>query len=602
METSSLLASSRASALVASGRTPVARARRLALLAAGAIAAFVLVVHHYHRVIPHGAQTTAQLPGGAIGDEESDSTHIVLVVIDDAGHNDLGFTSVDFGDFVTPRMDALAADGVVLSRYYSAPFCSPARASLLTGQHFATQLGMVPNDVGIYYPIGMPLEHATLATLLRDRLGFATHLVGKWNLGHFALEYYPTRRGFDTFYGLLGAGYDNYSSYVEYAGTPYTDLVENEGAVQPPFGVYSTTLFGERAIGVVEEHAAAYGRTGAASTSRGLFLMLAFNAVHGTVSIPDAFGAGDEYAVLGAKLDLLSYARLGANATKARRLFAGAMSIVDRQVGALVDALEGAGCGMAERAIIVVVSDNGGGPAGGGSNYPLRGQKYSLWEGGVRVPALVHSRLLPAAARGSTFRGLFHASDLLPTLLCGALGAHRESLPRASALGVDQWRALTGEAESAGGAAEPRPSLLVSMQYLTRPHLAYDDHILAALVVGDLKVISSAPLCAAPTPTEDFCNCSLSAPAGWLFNLTADPSESADLRLARPRDYAAMRTELERIYAEELPDSICGLMDIHAAQTAYRRNSPVADSLTHWRADPAQNASFPKKPLRDVFF
>ena len=87
------------------------------------------------------------------------------------GYNDAGYQSTDLGAggaSATPHLDALAAAGVQLSSYYSAPFCTPARASLLTGRHFA-ELGMLPNDAGVYYPSALPQAAATLPDLLRSR-------------------------------------------------------------------------------------------------------------------------------------------------------------------------------------------------------------------------------------------------------------------------------------------------------------------------------------------------------------------------------------------------------------------------------------------------
>ena len=99
--------------------------------------------------------------------------HILFVVIDDMGYNDAGYQSTDLGGAgasATPHLDSLAAAGVKLSSYYSAPFCTPARASLLTGRHFA-ELGMLPNDAGVYYPSALPQAAATLPDLLRSRCG-----------------------------------------------------------------------------------------------------------------------------------------------------------------------------------------------------------------------------------------------------------------------------------------------------------------------------------------------------------------------------------------------------------------------------------------------
>ena len=162
---------------------------------------------------------------------------------------------------------------------------------------------------------------------------------------------------------------------------------------------------------MVEEH----------NTNKPLFLYVAWNAVHNDLSVPEAFLASDIYSDITAGI------------TDAQRLLlAGAVYIVDEHTKKVVDALKNKG--MYERSIIVVTSDNGGNPSTGGNNFPLKGTKKSLFEGGLRVPAFVHSPLLNQNVRGTTYDDLFHVTDWLPTLV---LGASKLCAPSSSSGGSD---------------------------------------------------------------------------------------------------------------------------------------------------------------------
>ena len=148
---------------------------------------------------------------------------------------DIGYQSSDLAD-VTPNMNRLASEGVTIDWYYSATTCTPARAALHTGVHWARS-GMWWGDVASDTPFALGVRTPTLAERLR-RHGYRTHLVGKWDVGHSNASYWPTNRGFDSFYGLFGAEYGNYTTHESYRDRYYTvyDLVQVDAALAPVVG------------------------------------------------------------------------------------------------------------------------------------------------------------------------------------------------------------------------------------------------------------------------------------------------------------------------------------------------------------------------------
>ena len=179
-------------------------------------------------------------------------------------------------------------------------------------------------------------------------------------------------------------------------------------------GKYSTTIFSEEAVKVVQEH----------DTSKPLFLYLAYQAVHAPADCPSSYV--DKYAHL--------------IADKKRRVFAGMLSAMDEGIGNVTAALKAKG--MLENTLIVFTADNGGptttGDGVGSRNWPLRGGKHSIWEGGVRATSFVSGPPLKIKAPYK-FEHLMHAVDWFPTL--SHVGGYNTSgtLPLD---GVSQWEAL----------------------------------------------------------------------------------------------------------------------------------------------------------------
>ncbi|XP_033334236.2 arylsulfatase B [Megalopta genalis] len=336
------------------------------------------------------------IAGNRVADA-ADRPHIVFILADDLGWNDVGFHGS--GQIPTPNIDALAYSGVILDRYYVSPICTPSRSAIMTGKH-PIHTGMQHGVLKCAEPRGLPLREKLLPQYLKG-LGYSTHIVGKWHLGFYTKEFTPTYRGFDSHLGFWSGHQDYYDhSAVE---TPYWGLDMRRG-MDPAWdlhGHYSTDVFTTEAEQLINAH----------NTSRPMFLYLAHAAVH----------SGNPYNPLPAPdQDVAKFYEI---TNFSRRRFAGMLTKLDDSVGRVVDALRAKG--MLQDTIIVFSTDNGGAPAGfnlnAASNWPLRGGKNTLWEGGVRGVGLVWS------ARWLNHHGVisssyFHVTDWLPTLLSAAGG------------------------------------------------------------------------------------------------------------------------------------------------------------------------------------
>src|SRR5689334_15798581 len=171
--------------------------------------------------------------------------NIILILADDMGYGDLAC----FGHpkFKTPNLDRMAAEGARLTQFNTpAPFCAPTRASLMTGR-YPFRCGLTANPApdfgGQYKDLGLPTSEVTLAQMFHNA-GYATGMVGKWHLGHSKKEYYPVRRGFDEYLGIL---YSNDMRPVQ--------LIDGEEVVEYP--VVQATLtkrYTDRATKFIEQH------------------------------------------------------------------------------------------------------------------------------------------------------------------------------------------------------------------------------------------------------------------------------------------------------------------------------------------------------------
>jgi arylsulfatase A-like enzyme len=326
----------------------------------------------------------AALPERACGAEKR-RPNVVLLLADDLGSLDVNCYGSK--DLYTPNLDALAARGTRFTQFYvAAPVCSPSRAALLTGR-YPQRAGLVTNAGGSK---GLPPEQLTLAELLREA-GYRTAAFGKWHLGDEP-ELSPTRQGFDEFFGHHGGCIDNYSHFFYWAGPNRHDLWRDDTEVWEG-GKFLPDLIVREATRFLEEN-----------KERPFFLYLPFNVPH------YPYQGEDEYRERYATLE------------PPRRHYAEFVSTVDEKIGqvlAKVDEL-----GLRENTLLVFASDNGHSTEerafwGGGSAGPYRGCKFTLWEGGLRLPCIAS---LPGVVPEGEVRDQFAASiDWFPTIaeLCG---------------------------------------------------------------------------------------------------------------------------------------------------------------------------------------
>eukprot|EP00927_Polykrikos_kofoidii_P045902 TRINITY_DN4004_c0_g1_i1.p1 TRINITY_DN4004_c0_g1~~TRINITY_DN4004_c0_g1_i1.p1 ORF type:complete len:884 (+),score=151.48 TRINITY_DN4004_c0_g1_i1:32-2653(+) len=323
--------------------------------------------------------------------------HILFVLADDLGFHDVGFTNG--GDIPTPTLDSLARAGAILTSYYVQPTCSPTRATIMTGRHVSNH-GVVYPFVVMGDPEGLPEDEVLLPEALRT-IGYATHAVGKWHLGYYKRKMTPTFRGFESFYGYYGLG----ENYLLHETQGAYDFHRDEGLhcgsncsiVEDARNKYSTTLFTERTKNLIREHDPAVP----------LFLYLAWQAVHAP---KNCFCEAVD--------------PLPENSTR-DRCFACMLMHADKGLGEIVNELRERA--MLNDTIIIFSTDNGGaistnkisGDDVGSSNYPLRGGKHTIFEGGTRGVGFVWfgTQVHGGARLPQQYDNVMGSVDWVPTIL-----------------------------------------------------------------------------------------------------------------------------------------------------------------------------------------
>ncbi|MDE0104470.1 MAG: sulfatase [Bryobacterales bacterium] len=338
------------------------------------------------------------------------SPNIVLLFADDLGYGDLGA----FGSptIRTPNLDRLAAEGLRMTSFYSAPSCVPARTQLLLGRYPSrTRVGRT--SVG--GDGGMPSDLTTLAQGLKTA-GYRTAMAGKWHLGYAKPELLPVGKGFDSWFGLPYSN-DMIRPWVQ------TDeplwLYRGAEPVEHPVDQDQLTMrYTEEVARVIHE-----------ASSGPFFAYLAYSMPH---------------------LPLRTAGRFRGRSRAG--LYGDVIEAIDWSVGAILEQLERDG--KADETIVIFTSDNGpwlnlpdrmlsGGvePWHAGSPGPLRGAKHTTYEGGVRVPFIVRwPGTVPAgvvtAEMGATL-------DIYATLLTAAGVALPEGCDGHDLAGL--WSGRTGQ-------------------------------------------------------------------------------------------------------------------------------------------------------------
>ncbi len=529
--------------------------------------------------------------------------NILFIVCDDLGHNDVSF----FGSpqIPTPNIDALFSGGATLASYRAQPVCSPTRASILSGRHVIHTGIFMPFDSGVTNEALDP-AYTLLPRYLKRAANYSTHLVGKYHIGVFSppplsllpLLFFPflslsslsllplpshffpslspsppslsslslflssflhigantknatpVGRGFDSAYGYWSGAEDYTSHTVTAAKRQVYDLQEDLAADVSVNGTFSTPIFAARAAALI----AAQGAAGPSAPP--LFLYLAFQNVHWPLEAPPDFVARFANATGG---------------NHGRQMVCAMAAFLDEAVGNVTRALTAAG--LDDDTIIVILSDNGGPTHGNegtwSNNYPLRGGKNTLWEGGTRVLAAVKG---PGIAPGTTVQAPIHATDWLPSLVSMATGgadfrsfAPPGEPPYEDGDGVDVWASILG-------GPPQRDWLLLEAHAPAQPQIHGNGLVEWRGPLGVLKYLQVGPEAPAeedgwwppdgqdPAATPYLLRCSwqgggpragaaanpsLCTTAPCLFNLTADPCEYHDIAAQQPAIVAAMAARL----------------------------------------------------------
>jgi arylsulfatase A-like enzyme len=321
---------------------------------------------------------------GTVHAQSQDRPNVVLIITDDVGYGDIG--SYGASDIKTPNIDSLAKNGTRLTDFYAAPNCSPTRAALISGRY--QQRYRIENPLGASNgpagELGLPATGRSLPQLLKNN-SYRTGLVGKWHLG-YKKEFSPGAHGFDYFFGLK-SGLIDYYQHTD--GTGQHDLWENDRPAHVTG--YSTDLFTERSVKFIEQ-----------SAGQPFFLEVAYNAAHWPFQVPDHPSVAPNNA---------RFVQPQEDPTNTRRDYIAILERVDRGVGEILAALERRG--LTGNTVVIYTQDNGGEWLS--RNAPLFHRKNTLWEGGIRVPAIFKwPGRIPA---GSTSSQVGIVMDLAATIL-----------------------------------------------------------------------------------------------------------------------------------------------------------------------------------------
>lgn len=418
----------------------------------------------------------------ASGNTPLPKPNFIVINIDDLGYGDIG----PYGSKLnrTPNLDRMAKEGRKLTSFYAAPVCSPSRAALMTGCYPKRVLPIG----GVLFPAnntGLSPREITVAEILKAS-GYATGIVGKWHLGDQP-DFLPTNQGFDEWFGLpysndMGPAEDGAKSSL---GSPLPKA-GGKGKGQPPLPLLRNGKVVKRVLpedqqSLVESYTDEAVNFIANHKSAPFFLYLAHTAVHFPI-YPGKKWAGKS----------------------PNGIYSDWVEEVDWSVGCVLAAVRTNG--LAGNTLVIFTSDNGG--TARAVNAPLRGQKGTTLEGGMRVPTIAWwPGKIPAGTECDAITGMF---DILPTFAVLAGG----QVPVDRKIdGANIWPQLAGNAE-----AKPAHDTFYYYKGLR----------LEAVRLGDWKL--------------ELVGQKQSSTKGKLYNLKADIGEASDVAAQNPEIVRQLQT------------------------------------------------------------
>ncbi|QDT01834.1 Arylsulfatase [Rubripirellula lacrimiformis] len=429
----------------------------------------------------------------------ADRPNIVLIFSDDQGVDDVGCYG---SEIPTPNIDRIAKQGIRLTNWYSASsICTPSRYGLLTGRNPSRSRDQLLSALMFLSESdahrGIHSDEQTIAGVL-GQAGYTTALFGKWHLGHGDPAFMPMNHGFQISKGHTGGCIDYFTMTYGIQDDWY------EGSKLVPKNGYATELITEEATEFLESQRDA---------TKPFFLYLPYNAPH--------FGKGwnpskgETVNIMQAQAKDLQ--RVASIRDKVRREFAAMVVSLDDGVGRVMQSLDQTG--LADNTLLIFLTDHGGDPTYGGSNRPLRGDKATLFEGGLKVPCVMRwpQKIQPGTESDAVLSSL----DLFPTF-CEVASV---DVPASAVDGQSLLKHLVD--------GDPVPSRDLFWQ--TGQHAELDRGSWTALRRENLKYIQDQK------------------GREYLFDLKRDPNEEMNLRQQDPVAFDRMRGHARQLAGSLAP-------------------------------------------------
>ena len=474
--------------------------------------------------------------------------HILLVVADDFGWGDVSYHRQN-GTYdkkvQTPTMDNLVKDGIELNRHYVHMTCTPSRTALQSGRLPVHVLQTLVGPCAV--PAAMPRNMTGIASKMKLG-GYMTHQVGKWDVGMAYPESTPKGRGYDTSLNYFGHGNWMWSQ-SEWGGSedhqmdiPNTTIVDFWDTDKPAKTLNGTgseeDLFRDRIVNILHDHHNKF------QNEKPLFLNYDSKLIHYPLQAPKKYQ--DKFRFI--KDDN-------------RRIYSAMVNYFDDQLKNITETMKE--LGMWENTLMIFTSDNGApvknplGPCNytkftsklnpenpdigkgtvcfngeaGGNNWPLRGGKYSMFEGGTRVNAFISGGYIPKKMIGKKLNGMIHIADWYGTLssIAGVdprdTKSEKYGLPKVDSINV--WPYLSGSVDTS-----PRKHYLMTKDaYVSGPW---------KYILPNTKMIESnwggEYYPNASTTNDSIDNYSFLCPStGCLYNVVEDPEEHNEVSSKYPK-------------------------------------------------------------------